>query len=85
MGEISDDKRNDGTAKVFVRREVVETVGSDAIEISLEDAQKEKSDAVLTEERIDKLDEIGMRWEKNDPKHLSEQAVQTEIVAAKAG
>ena len=45
----------------------------------------EKSGAVLTEERIDKLDEIGMRWEKNDPKHLSEQAVQTEIVAAKAG
>ena len=45
----------------------------------------EKSGAVLTEERIDKLDEIGMRWEKNNPKHLSEQAVQTEIVAAKAG
>ena len=45
----------------------------------------EKSGAGLTEERIDKLDEIGMRWEKNNPKHLSEQAVQTEIVAAKAG
>lgn len=44
-----------------------------------------KSGAVLTEERIEKLDEIGMRREKNNPKHLSEQAVQTEIVAAKAG
>lgn len=38
---------NDGTAKVFVQREVVELVGSDAIEISLEDAKKEKKDAVL--------------------------------------
>lgn len=38
---------NDGTAKVFVAREVVELVGSDAIEISLEDAQKVKKDAVL--------------------------------------
>ena len=38
---------NDGTAKVFVQREVVELVGSDAVEISLEDAQKAKSDAKL--------------------------------------
>ena len=38
---------NDGTAKVFVAREVVETVGSDAVEISLEDAQKVKKDAKL--------------------------------------
>lgn len=38
---------NDGTANVFVAREVVEEVGSDAVEISLEDAQKVKSDAVL--------------------------------------
>ncbi len=30
---------NDGTAKVFVAREVVEEVGSDALEISLEDAR----------------------------------------------
>lgn len=37
----------DGTAKVFVSREVVEAVGSDAHEISLEDAQKVKADAVL--------------------------------------
>ena len=36
-----------GTAKVFVAREVVEVVGSDAHEISLEDAQKVKPDAVL--------------------------------------
>jgi len=36
-----------GTAKVFVSREVVEVVGSDAHEISLEDAQKVKKDAVL--------------------------------------
>ena len=38
---------NDGTAKVFVAREVVEEVGSDAHEISLADAKKEKSDAGL--------------------------------------
>ena len=37
----------DGTAKVFVGREVVEAVGSDAHEISLEDARKEKCDAEL--------------------------------------
>lgn len=36
---------NDGTAKVFVAREVVEEVGSDAVEISLEDARKIKKDA----------------------------------------
>jgi N utilization substance protein A len=38
---------NDGTAKVFVGREVVEVVGSDAHEISLEDAKKVKADAEL--------------------------------------
>src|SRR3954470_17813952 len=38
---------NKGTAKVFVAREVVEVVGSDAHEISLEDAKKLKKDAVL--------------------------------------
>jgi N utilization substance protein A len=38
---------NDGTANVYVQREVVEIVGSDALEISLEDAKKEKKDAVL--------------------------------------
>jgi N utilization substance protein A len=38
---------NDGTANVFVAREVVEEVGSDAVEISLEDAKKVKSDAVI--------------------------------------
>ena len=38
---------NDGTAKVFVAREVVEAVGSDAVEISLDDAKKIKKDAVL--------------------------------------
>jgi N utilization substance protein A len=38
---------NDGTANVFVAREVVEEVGSDAVEISLEDAKKVKADAVL--------------------------------------
>ena len=36
---------NDGTANVFVSREVVESVGSDAVEISLEDALKIKEDA----------------------------------------
>ena len=45
----------------------------------------EKSCAVLTEERIAKLDEIGMRWEKSNLKHPSEQAVQAETVMAKAG
>jgi len=38
---------NDGTAKVFVSREVVELVGSDAIEVSLEDAKKIKPDAQI--------------------------------------
>ncbi len=38
---------NDGTANVFVAREVVELVGSDAVEISLEDAKKVKKDAVI--------------------------------------
>ncbi len=38
---------NEGSAKVFVAREVVETVGSDAHEISLEDARKVKTDAEL--------------------------------------
>lgn len=36
---------NDGTANVFVAREVVEEVGSDSVEISLEDAQIVKPDA----------------------------------------
>lgn len=38
---------NNGTAKVFVGREVVEVVGSEAHEISLEDAKKVKKDAEL--------------------------------------
>lgn len=38
---------NDGTAKVYVAREVVEVVGSDAHEISLEEAKKIKSDVEL--------------------------------------
>lgn len=38
---------NDGTANVFVAREVVEEVGSDAVEISLEDARKVKPDAEI--------------------------------------
>ena len=38
---------NDGTATVFVAREVVEEVGLDAIEISLEDARKVKKDAEI--------------------------------------
>lgn len=38
---------NDGTAKVFVAREVVEEVGSELVEISLADAKKTKKDAVL--------------------------------------
>ncbi len=38
---------NDGSANVYVGREVVEEVGSDAHEISLADAKKVKSDAEL--------------------------------------
>lgn len=38
---------NDGTAEVFVGREVVDEVGSEAHEISLEDAKKVKKDAAL--------------------------------------
>lgn len=38
---------NDGTAVVFVAREVVELVGSDAVEISLEEAKKVKKDAAI--------------------------------------
>lgn len=38
---------NDGTARVYVAREVVEEVGSEAYEISLTDARKTKKDAVV--------------------------------------
>ncbi len=38
---------NDGTAHVYVSREVVEEVGLDSVEISLADALKQKSDAVV--------------------------------------
>ncbi len=38
---------NDGTAVVYVAREVVEDVGSDAVEISLADAKKHKKDAAI--------------------------------------
>jgi N utilization substance protein A len=38
---------NDGNAKVFVGREVVESVGSPAVEISLKDAKKLKNDAEI--------------------------------------
>jgi N utilization substance protein A len=38
---------NDGTANVFVSREVVEEVGLEAVEISLADAKKIKKDAVI--------------------------------------
>ncbi len=38
---------NNGTANVFVAREVVEEVGSDAVEISLDDARKVKKDAEI--------------------------------------
>ncbi len=40
---------NDGTATVYVGREIVDEVGSPAHEISLEDAQKVRSDAKLGE------------------------------------
>lgn len=38
---------NDGTAMVFVAREVVEEVGSEAYEISLDEARQTKSDAEI--------------------------------------
>lgn len=38
---------NDGTAKVYVAREVVELVGSDSVEISLDEAKKKKKDAQI--------------------------------------
>lgn len=38
---------NDGTAKVFVAREVVEEVGSPSVEISLEEAKKVKPEAEI--------------------------------------
>lgn len=38
---------NDGTANVYVSREVVEIVGSDSVEISLDDAKKVKKDAQI--------------------------------------
>lgn len=38
---------NDGTASVYVAREVVETVGSESVEISLGDAKKIKEDATI--------------------------------------
>ena len=48
---------NDGTANVYVQREVVELVGSDALEISLEDAKKEKKDAALGD-TIEEMHEV---------------------------
>jgi len=46
----------DGTAEVFVAREVVEAVGSEAHEISLEDARKVKADAELGDLIEDKFE-----------------------------
>ena len=51
---------NDGTANVFVGREVVEEVGADAVEISLADAKKVKKDAVLGD-IIEEKHEEGVR------------------------
>lgn len=48
---------NDGSAKVYVAREVVELVGSDAIEISLEDAKKVKKDAEIGD-TIEEMHEV---------------------------
>lgn len=47
---------NDGTAVVYVGHEVVEEVGSPVNEISLEDAQKVKPDAVIGDIIEDKFD-----------------------------
>ncbi len=48
---------NNGTANVFVAREVVEGVGSQAVEISLKDAKKVKKDAVIGD-RIEEMHEV---------------------------
>jgi len=48
----------DGTAKVFVQREVVEDVVNDLTEISLEDAQRIKSDAKLEDIIEDEFDVV---------------------------
>lgn len=48
---------NDGTAKVYVQREVVEDAINDATEISLEDAKKVKKDAKL-EDIIEEMHEV---------------------------
>ncbi|HJP81037.1 MAG TPA: transcription termination factor NusA [Candidatus Saccharimonadales bacterium] len=50
---------NDGTAEVFVAREVVEEVGSDAVEISLEDARKVKADAQIGDTIEEKFEVTG--------------------------
>ena len=47
---------NNGTANVFVAREVVEEVGSPAVEISLEDAKKVKKDAEIGDIIEDKFE-----------------------------
>ncbi len=47
---------NKGTAEVYVSREVVEVVGSDAVEVSLEDAKKVKEDAVIGDIVEDKFE-----------------------------
>lgn len=47
---------NDGTADVFVSREVVEEVGSEAVEISLADAKKRKEDAEIGDIIEDKFE-----------------------------
>jgi len=49
---------NDGTAKVYVAREVVELVGSDALEISLADAKKVKKDAKIGDTIEDEHDVV---------------------------
>lgn len=48
---------NSGTANVFVAREVVEEVGSQAVEISLKDAKKLKKDAVIGD-HIEEMHEV---------------------------
>jgi N utilization substance protein A len=48
---------NSGTANVFVAREVVDEVGSEAVEISLKDAKKIKKDAVIGD-HIEEMHEV---------------------------
>lgn len=60
---------NTGEMHIFTSREVVETVGSEILEISLEDSKKTKKDAVIgdlieTEEKVDTFGRVAAQTAK---------------------